>query len=85
MYQSVVIDHEENLMNNTKVSELTVDELVSLIEATLRRVMREQNHSASVAHKDQRAILDIPPLSVGEWPEGLQLISREEYYEDDAR
>jgi hypothetical protein len=34
---------------------------------------------------NQWGILDIPPLSVGEWPEGLKLISREEYYGDDER
>jgi hypothetical protein len=35
--------------------------------------------------KDQSALIDLSPLSVGEWREGLELISREEYYDDDGR
>ena len=31
---------------------------------------------------DPRGLLDITPVSVGSWPDGLQLMSRDEYYDD---
>ena len=71
-------------MNSTQVSDLTVEELFNLIRAAVREALEEKAQIAAHAPPDQRGILDIPPLSVGSWPEGLRLISREEYYEDDA-
>ncbi len=69
-------------MNTTKIADLTVDELTVLIRNVVREALEEHDQAKLI---DQRAILDIPPLSVGPWPEGLKLLSREEYYGDDER
>jgi hypothetical protein len=34
---------------------------------------------------EHRSLNDLAPLSIGRWPEGLQLVDREEYYGDDGR
>ena len=71
-----------------RVADLTVPELRALIRATVREVLQEQHAEPKLEPTErnpQLAILEIPPLSVGAWPEGLQLLSREEYYDDDAR
>jgi hypothetical protein len=64
----------------TRVSELTVAELQALIRDALRTELHEQAESAQ--HR-QAALLELEPLSVGGWPEGLKLLSREEYYDDE--
>lgn len=70
-----------------KVSDLTIEELKSLIAAEIKR-QREveifEQANASL-HRTLRSPLEVPVLDVGEWPEGLKLISREEYYDDDKR
>jgi hypothetical protein len=66
-------------MESMKVSDLTVEELLNLMRAAVREVLEEQQHAV------KRLPLEIPALDVGPWPEGLQLISREEYYENDDR
>lgn len=77
-------------MEPTRVTDLTVDELLMLLRQAVREVLAEARtaeHAESAALKPhpQAALLDIPPLSVGEWPEGLQLFSREQYYGEDGR
>lgn len=33
----------------------------------------------------ESTLADLSPLSVGAWPDGLQLLGRDEYYGDDGR
>lgn len=72
-------------MNAPKVTDLTVEALQILIRNTVREVIKEELASQNEISPTQHSLLDIPPLSVGEWPEGLQLLSREEYYDDNDR
>jgi hypothetical protein len=69
----------ETTLNTTRVSELTVAELMEVMRNVVREVLEEKEQVV------KRSPLDIPALDVGPWPEGLQLISREEYYENDDR
>lgn len=77
-------------MEPTRVADLTVDELLMLLRRAVREVLVEerasqQSEASALTLHSQAALLDIPPLSVGKWPEGLQLLSRDEYYGDDGR
>lgn len=36
------------------------------------------------ANKKQKSLLDIPPASVGEWNAKIDLITREELYDDET-
>lgn len=71
-------------MGTTKITDLTVEELLVLIRTAVREVLAEEQTRYTAQHS-QFGLLDIPPLSVGSWPEGLKLLSREEYYNDDGR
>ena len=64
------------LTNQTRVADLTVEEFLNLIREALREELRQQ---PVVAPRRQAALLELEPLHVGGWPEGLQLLSREEY------
>lgn len=66
--------------SQTRISDLTVEELSKLIRAVVREELR-QPHVAVPRH--QTALLELEPLKVGGWPEGLNLLSREEYYGDE--
>ncbi len=75
---------------STPVTELTVEELMIIIQQAVKNAMSAPKNEPSAPTsdeqpRDQWGILDIPPLSVGTWPDGLELISREEYYDDDGR
>jgi hypothetical protein len=68
------------LTSQTRLSDLTIDELLMLI----RRAIREELHAQPrLTSHEQAALLDLEPLSVGSWPEGLKLLSREEFYDDE--
>jgi hypothetical protein len=72
--------------NAAEVAERIVEEIVARLRDELRPLVREAV-SEAVARPTQTAApqlspLDLPTLSVGPWPEGLQLLSREEYYVD---
>lgn len=75
---------------STPIIELTVEDLMMLIQQAVHQAMNAQKLESVAPISDdeprnQWGILDIPPLSVGPWPDGLELISREEYYGDDGR
>jgi hypothetical protein len=73
---------------SVKVSDLTVDELQSMLRQMVREAVREaikDMNAPETTSKPTRAPLDIPVLDVGPWPPGLELISREEMYGDDGR
>lgn len=72
---------------STPVTELTVEELMIIIQQAVKNAMSapKTEPTPDEQPRDQWGILDIPPLSVGPWPDGLELISREEYYGDDGR
>ena len=63
-----------------RVSDLTVEQLRALIRGVVREELRQ---AQELATPDQRALLQLEPLRVGRWPDGLQLLSREEYYDDE--
>lgn len=76
-------------MNTTRIADLTVDELLTLLRKTMRDIVREAVQEAlteaqAVQH-EQLSILDIPPLDLGLWPAGLTLLSREDMYDHDGR
>jgi hypothetical protein len=68
------------LNNQTRVSDLTVEELVALIRELLRE---ELSSKEAPTPRHQAKLLGLDPLHVGAWPEGLKLLSREEYYDDE--
>lgn len=61
---------------DTRISDLTVEDLLILIREAVRE---ELNQREGVSTDGQAALLDLEPLHVGPWPEGLKLLSREEY------
>lgn len=66
--------------NQTRIADLTVEELLTLIRGVLREELRQQPVAAP---RRQSALLELEPLHVGDWPEGLKLLSREEFYDDE--
>lgn len=68
------------LTNQTRISDLTVEELLNLIRGALREELRQQPVAVP---RRQAALLELEPLRVGGWPEGLKLLSREEFYDDE--
>jgi hypothetical protein len=68
------------LSNQTRIADLTVEELVTLIRDALRE---ELYHQQAPGHRRQEALLELEPLQVGDWPEGLKLLSREEFYDNE--
>lgn len=73
-----------------KVSDLTVEELLKLLRQEMRDLVLEAVREVITdiearPETGKRPPLDIPVLDVGPWPEGLELISREEMYGDDGR
>jgi hypothetical protein len=73
----------------TLVNELTVEELLALLKQEMQDVVRAAVRDAMAETKDnqqdQLAILDIPSLDLGQWPDDMTLLSREEMYGDDGR
>jgi len=65
----------------TLVNELTVEELMNLLKHEMQDVVRSAVRDAMAETKrfehNQMAILDIPSLDVGEWPVGVNLLSRD--------
>lgn len=74
-------------MNKTKVSDLTVDELATLIRGIVDEALENRGVSSlnKRPRKDQRGILDIPPLHLDPRHPALTIISREDMYGDDGR
>lgn len=75
-------------MDNTRVSDLTVDELLTLIRAAVRQALAEERagHTPEPgAQHPQAGILDIPPLHLDPRHPALTILSREEMYGDDGR
>jgi hypothetical protein len=67
-------------MTATRISELTVDELIALLKPMIENVVRETLLEANEAGlKQDRSPLNLPVLDVGPWPQGLSL-RREEIY-----
>lgn len=66
-----------------RVGDLTLDEFVALMRSTVRDLLQEERRGAPITTNPQAGLLDIPPVSVGEWKPELRLISREEYYDDE--
>jgi len=64
------------------LSDLTIDEFINIVRTTVRDVL-EQERQPSDVEFSQVGLLALQPLSVGDWPSELKLISREEYYDDD--
>jgi hypothetical protein len=72
-------------MSETRVSDLTVDELLTLLQPVIRDAMREaMREFPSAKLTAERPPLDLPVVDVGPWPENLAL-RREEMYGDDER
>ncbi len=69
------------LSNKTPVSELTVEELLALIRQAVRDELALHDQRTAL---NQRILLELEPLSVGAWPEGLKLLSRDEYYDNES-
>ena len=64
------------LTNQTRITDLTVEELMNLIRGALREELRQQPVAAP---RCQAALLELEPLYVGGWSAGLKLLSREDY------
>ena len=68
------------LTNQTRIADLTVEELRMLIRGARREELHRQQASAP---RRQEALLELEPLRMGGWSEGLKLLSREEFYDDE--
>ncbi|MBL8153977.1 MAG: hypothetical protein JNM70_07320 [Anaerolineae bacterium] len=64
------------ISRDTRITDLTVDELLMLIREAVREELRQRGEAST---GEQTALLELDPLHVGPWPEGLKLLSREEY------
>ncbi len=93
----------------TRVADLTVEELVSIIRSAVREAVQTASvengtHTLPVQPeaeaywvqvddtlppytpaKNPQGLRDLPPIHLGPMREGVQLISREEFYGDDGR
>ncbi|MBN1284251.1 MAG: hypothetical protein JXB47_02530 [Anaerolineae bacterium] len=76
------------MSDTTRVADLTVEELLTLLRAQMQDLIREAVREAlketlpASDKLEQRPPLDLPVFDVGPWPEGLTL-SREDMYGDD--
>ena len=72
-------------MNTTRITDLTVDELMEKLRELVREAVREALAEGDPKpNKTKREPLDLPVLDVGPWPEKLSL-RREDMYDDDGR
>jgi hypothetical protein len=71
---------QKMLTNQTRIADLTIQELRELIRGVVREELQQQ---PVVIPKPQAALLELTPLQVGGWPNGLELLSRAEYYDDE--
>ena len=75
-------------MNTSRVADLTVDELWESLQDKLQALIHDELQKAIreivMVQRDmpnQSGLLSLPTLDVGPWPEGLKLLSREEFYD----
>jgi hypothetical protein len=73
-------------MSSTHISDMTLDELIALIDKRVHIEMTEvlQEHLGMSHPKENLTLDDFPVDDLGPWPEGLTL-RREEMYSDDGR
>ena len=57
-------------------------EFVALVRETVHRVLEEEHHAPM---SSQQGLLDIEPLSMGEWTGEVDFIKREDFYDDTGR
>jgi DNA-binding FadR family transcriptional regulator len=82
----------------TRVADLTVEELVSIIRSAVREAIHEapeangvvenghRNGTFIIPGSNPRLLLDVPPSTIRLQPDmRSKLLSREEYYDDDGR
>lgn len=63
-----------------RISDLSLEEFKAFLREAMHDILQEAQSPPPSA---LQGLLDIEPVSVGAWPEGLQLIRREEYYDDE--
>lgn len=68
------------LNSHTRVADLTIEELLALIRSALREELKQEHQ---IQPTTQAALLELQPLHVGQWPTGLKLLSREEFYDNE--
>ncbi|MBC8170337.1 MAG: hypothetical protein H7X77_01645 [Anaerolineae bacterium] len=71
------------MMSASWVADLTIEEFVQLIRATVQEVLDERETHLPVT--DQMMILDIPLLYLDPQDPALTILSRAELYDDDER
>lgn len=71
------------MADTPRVSDLTVEELIKVVQQAVREVLSE-THSAPSHPQEKRPPLDLPVIDVGPWPENMSL-RREDWYGDDER
>lgn len=69
----------QSLPESDKPSEA---EILAMVKQARRELAAENPRNSSTILAQQADLSDIEPLHVGHWPEGLKLISRDEYYDD---
>jgi hypothetical protein len=70
-------------MTTSRISDLTVEELLELVRHAVRDVLAETQQT-SRSETGKRPPLDLPVIDVGRWPDTLSL-RREDWYGDDER
>lgn len=67
-------------MDNPRLSDLTLEELLALLRSEMRDIAREAVREVidETPPVRKRSPLDLPKLDI-QWPSGVDLISREEY------
>lgn len=66
--------------DNTRVSDMTVTELLRLIRSAVQAALTAERESPP---RSQMALVELEPLHVGAWPDDDPLLSREAYYDDE--
>jgi hypothetical protein len=66
-----------------RISDLTIDEFRALLQEMMHDILLARLEQKPDALHPQAGLLDIEPVSVGPWKAGLQLIRREDYYDDE--
>jgi len=65
------------MMVSSTVSTLTLEELREIIRAMMHEMLQEE------IELPKRSPLELPLVDVGEWRNGVELIKREDFYDDE--
>jgi hypothetical protein len=68
------------MTEHERIGNMTLQELQALIDRRVQELVASQQQAHTGV---RRSPGEIPVLDLGPWPEGLELISRESFYDDE--